>query len=299
MCRYMLTLSFLMLAASAAAGDTIYLKNGVYFDGTVTKRPDGLYSVQAGKRSMLYREHEIKRIEKNSRTGAFNREEAMDRWQERDKELTRITGLNAEQRRQVKKLMFQLSGDTAERKRIRGQLIELQKDMDVFRYLEWQQMQLSHRLSPWVLEAMFYLDAARARGHLRENLDHGYEGNRIVAMELLGRMRDRESAPAIARGLVDIARDVRVAAARSLGIMGAKEATPALIETLKASDLRVSAAAREGLNAIWQKERGENVLKTVVEWNAIWEEHGAGITNAIYAESLDPLVAPEDQYIAG
>ena len=52
------------LVAATAGADTVYLKNGVEFDGVVTPVPDnpGIFNVTAGERSLVYRAEEIDRV---------------------------------------------------------------------------------------------------------------------------------------------------------------------------------------------------------------------------------------------
>ena len=134
-----------LCVAALAAADTVYLNNGVRFDG-----------VEAGERTLVYRPSEIARIEENDKTGGFDREAARARWERRDAELTALTGLTAEERETVEALMYRLQrSDPAERKSVRDKLVKLQEEMPVFKFLAWRMPGVSHRLSPWVLEAMF------------------------------------------------------------------------------------------------------------------------------------------------
>jgi hypothetical protein len=294
LCLTILTLSTIM----AAHADTVYLKNGVAFDAVVTERPDGLYSVNAGGRILLYRPEEIDRIEPNDRTGALDKDEIKARWANQDAELTRLTGLNAEQRRKVDQFIYALQSDSAaDRKTARDTLIAMHEEMDVFRYLAYRQPSLSHRLAPWVLEAMFFLDAARALEPLRENTRHREFNTRAKAIELLGRMRDIESAGLIARGLVDFKFEVRIMAAYALANLGARTATPALIQSLTHPDLRVSNAAREALQALWKSENGDTNPQTVDEWNALWAKRDtATLGEGISLATLEPLILPEEEF---
>lgn len=286
-----------VLAATGIAGaDTIRLKNNVCFDGVVTERPDGTLVIHAGQRTLVYQKAQIKSIEKNARTGEFDKEQAMARWAQRDAELTGVTGLTAIERGQVKALMFKLKGDPAHRKAARDKLVTLQQEMDVFRYLAYELPRLSHRVSPWVLEAMFYVDATRIMSYLRTNTQHEHYGTRAKAIELLGKLRDYDSVYLIVRGLADHANEVRVAAAYSLANIRAKIATPALIECLKDADLRVASASRQALLALWREEIGEEKLRSVEEFEAFWTSQAGSVGKAITLGQLLPHVSPEEEF---
>lgn len=280
-------------AAGNIAADTIYLQNGVQFDGIVTQQPDGTFRVQAGSRTLVYRESEIKRVEKNDRTGHLDKDAIKARWIERDKELTGLTGLNAEQRRRVDALLARLAGaETNEIIAVRESLIAMQKEIDVMRYLEYQLPDMSYILLPQVLDIICYIDAGRALKPLRRATQHAFFAVREKSLELLGRLRDRDSTPLIARGLVDESLAVRIAAAYALANVGAIEGTPALIESLKHPDMRVANASRESLEALWQYKIDDPKPRTVEEWTAFWNVHGTGVAAPILLENLKPLIEP-------
>ena len=297
MAKMSMAAAVMVVLATAVAADTVYLNTGVRIDALVTERPDGFYTVKAGSNTLIMRPGEIKRIEKNGKTGAFDKEAALARWAVRDAELTQLTGLTADQRRKVKALMFKLQDSSeAERMAARDTLVVMQQEMDVFPYLAWQFPQLSHRLSPWVLEAMFYVDVTRGLKYLREGAAHSYAGTRAKAIELMGRFGDRESAPLIARGLLDHDMDVQIQAAYALVRIGAKEATPALIETLKHPDLRVSNLSRGALTALWSAAIGDEEPRTVSDFTAIWEANKDGVGSPLQFAKLEPLIAPQDEF---
>lgn len=295
--RFMFVMTMVIVSATLAVADTIVLSNGVSVDGTITERPDGTLLVQAGDQRVIYRKSEISSIEKNNKTGKVDLTEAKARWAERDAELTRTTGLNAEQRRQVRSIMSQLQlSDPAQRKILRDKLVALQAQMDVYRYLDLQLPELSHRLSPWVLEAMFFIDPARIQNVLRRNTQHTYFGTRAKAIELLGRLRDVTSTDLVVRGLADHQPEVQIMAIYALANMGAREATPALIEFLKNPDMRLANAAREALEAIWKTKLSDPKPDTVETWNAFWNANAASVGAPLQLAALQPLINPEEEY---
>ncbi len=289
------TVLAITLLCGLTAADTVYLKNGVRFDGKVTERPNGLFLIEAGPRKLVYRPDDIKRVEKNERTGHFNLEEAKARAAKRNQELTELTGLTQDQRRIVKKLLFELQRSEGNvRHEAREKLKALQGEMDAFAYLELQLPGLSNRLQPPVLEAMFYIDGTRCLPALREHIDSGIPGTRAAAIQCLAAIGDIASLPLMARGLVDSTEEVRMAAAYAMATLGAKHATPALIELLRDTELRVAGASRKALEAMW-KEAAEGKLPIAVdEWRTFWEAHAAG--EPIQLAALEALVAPEDEF---
>lgn len=295
--RKLLAVACIVAGTGAAAADTVWLHTGVKFDGVVTERPDGSYQVRAGERLMVFRKDEIAQVERNDRTGALDLDAVRARWAERDAELTAKTGLNAEQRRMVEAALWDLQNDEdGTRIRARNDLLRMHGQFDVFKYLAFQFPQVSHRLSPHVLETLVLLDAGRGRGVAREAITHVYQGTRAMAIELLARLNDTEYAPEIARGLVDHSLDVRIAAAYTLGALGAKAATPVLIGSLTHPDLRVNNAARDALNTLWRAETGGERLVTPDEWEKVWSANAARVGTRLASADLKPLIDPELEF---
>jgi len=278
--------------------DTIYLKNGVRFDGIATPVPDqpGLYRVKAGDREMFYREAEIREIEKNDRTGKLDREALLARWQEKNQRLTEETGLTAEQRRLVRGLMFELKTESVpERRAIREKLMGLQTEYDVYGYLASLYPELSTLLAPNVLEVLFYLDGVRSAKLLQESAQSNFYGTRAMALELMSRSNDRASIDLIARGLADHQLSVVIVAAYSLAGLGVKEASPALISLLTHADQRVANAAREALMSLWSAELGDARPTTVDEWKNFWAGQKTSSTPLELAK-LEPLSPEEEEF---
>lgn len=296
--RFAGILALAAVLGAPAWADTIYLNNGVRFDGVVTPVPEheGLYRVTAGERTLVYREAEIARIEKNDRTGRLDKDDLRARWEEKNARLTEETGLTAEQRRQVRGLMFQLKTDNVpERIAIRERLIQLQREFDAYGYLRMLYAELSILLAPNVLETLYYMDPARSVDLLRESAERNYFGVRAMALELLGRLQDGASASLIARGLADHQQPVQISASYVLARLDVKEATPALIELLAHPDRRVANASRESLHSLWDGAWGDEPPRSVDEWETFWRgrsTQGAPITLA----TLEPLSPEEDEF---
>ncbi|BDG06936.1 HEAT repeat domain-containing protein [Anaeromyxobacter paludicola] len=88
---------------------------------------------------------------------------------------------------------------------------------------------------------------ARAVGPLLGRLAAPTPEERTGTLEILGEIRERQSAPAVARALGDPDPNVRVAAAEALGKIGGPECEAALRGALELQDRPVRQAALEGL----------------------------------------------------
>lgn len=295
--RIAMGVALLGALATGASGDTIWLNTGIKFDGIVTKRDDGLYNVKAGKRLLVYRPEEVASVEKNDLTGELDLEEVKARWAQQDAELTAKFGLNAEQRRAVEALLGNLQNeDLSVRIPARDELVAMNEKVGIFPYLLYLYPDASHVLTPPLLELMLMINPAEAKPLVVAALSNTYYGIRKQAIELLTRMGDASAADQVARGLADHNYEVRIAAAYALAAFGARKTTPALIELLTHPDLRVSNAAREALNVLWQAETGGQQLVAVDEWKALWEKSGASAGGKIAMADLTPLVAAEEEF---
>lgn len=294
-------LHWAMLAAAfvttAAGADTVYLTNGVEFDGVVTPVPEDpeLFRVTAGERSLVYRASEIDRIEKNEKTGKQTNEEIMARWQEQDKLLTEQTGLTADQRRLVQELMFELISDNASKRlAVREKLVALQKEFDAYKYLASEWVGVSILIAPNLLEVLTFMDSSRAIELLEEAAVNNYYGTRSMALDLLGRLGETNSKDLVARGMVDHKQEVQISAVYALAAMKVREATPALIGLLPNQDKRVSNASKEALQALWADVLPDPKPSTVDDWTALWNGQEKSST-PIELAGLEPLSNPVDE----
>ena len=285
------------LVASSAGADTVYLKNGVEFDGVVTPVPENpdVFKVTAGERTLMYRAEEIDRVEKNAKTGLLSEADIRARWEEQNKRLTEETGLNADQRNLLLGLMFDLKTDNvAKRISIREQLIGLQKEYDAYKFLAAQLPGVSILIAPNLLEALAYMDSSRATELLQGATQSNYYGNRVMAIELLGRMGSAGSKELIVRGLVDHKQEVQISAIYVIASLGAREVTPAFISLLASPDERVANASREALQALWANALTDPKPGTVDEWKAFWNAQEKKETPVQLAD-LKPLSNPDEE----
>jgi hypothetical protein len=288
------------LVAASAGADTVYLKNGVEFDGVVTPVADnpGIFKVTAGDRSLTYRAEEIDRVEKNEKTGKLSKEEILASWEEQNRVLTEETGLTAEQRGLVMGLMFELKTDNvSKRVAVREKLIGLQKEFDAYNFLANQLPGVSILIGPNLLEALAYMDSSRALELLQGAAENNYFGTRALAIELLGRLGNAGSKDLIVRGLADHKQEVQISAVYVLAGMGAREVTPALISLLPSPDERVSNASREALLALWANAITDPKPGTVDEWTTFWNTQEKSGTPVQLAD-LKALSNPEEEIVS-
>ncbi|HNT88728.1 MAG TPA: HEAT repeat domain-containing protein, partial [Candidatus Hydrogenedentes bacterium] len=270
-------------------------KNGVRIDGAISMLPNGTYQVEIGHRRVVYREAEVLRLERNNRIGRIDREAALRRWAEQDKTLTARFGLNAEQRRKVDALIQQLQREE-DRIQVREQIIAMQTNLDVVPYVSFRFEEVSHRLSPWVLETLAYLDAPRVLGTIRQAVTHPFFGTRAKAIELLGILEDKASAALVTRGLVDPMPEVQLRTVYALAHLDAKAASPALISLLGGADRGMRNASLEALRTLWAAEIGDSKLEGHEEWCALWTRQAATVGKALTLDALVPLISPEEEF---
>ncbi|MBI1318404.1 MAG: hypothetical protein GC168_05550 [Candidatus Hydrogenedens sp.] len=292
---------FLPLAAVAAAAafpasaDTIYLNNGVEIDGIVKDRGDGIFEVEAGGRKVIYRASEVGSIEKNDKTGKLDMEEVRRQVAAQKQALEEETGLTEQQRDRVDELITGLRGaDGGQRGKIQDTLVQLQADWGIAKYVNYL-FQVSYNAS--LLEAAVWVSPGDAMPYLRAGVEHPNGEVRAKAIELLGRLGDRDSASLIARGLVDHIFDVKLSAIYALSEMNIRKATPAMIDMLTQPDVKLANAAREGLALMWKAELGDTPPDSATGWKEFWEAHR--VADAIALEGLEPLVTPDLEFVYG
>lgn len=281
--------------------DTFYLKNGIVFDGQVVKEDSsGVLTIKVGSNILNYRKDEIEKIEKNDRTGEVKIEDYLKEWEEKDKYLTQVTGLNKDQRAQVESILGRLQwGEEIERAGAKNSLIEISEKINIYPYLLYYLPSLSPTVVPHLLDVMIKINKDKTVEILREKLFDSAPTIRAKAIELLAGIRDLESKETIVRGLVDPDIDVCITAIQAVAYLGLKEITPVLIVNLNHPDLRIVNMSKEALNHIWKKELGEKRVESIEEWKSFWESHKNQVSNPIYKDNLTPLVDKDFQYFIG
>jgi len=282
--------------------DTFYLKNGVTFNGKIIEEsPDGIYTIKTGPNTLKYLKGEIEKIEKNDETGDIDLEKARKQWEEKDKMLTEKTGLNKEQRAQVEALISRLQwGEEIDRMSAKNGLLELQKSMDIYPYLEYYLPSLSPVVAPHILEIMFKINKDKTVKILRDKIYDPAPMIRSKAIELLASARDVDSYNSIIRGLVDPDIDVCIIASYAVAYIGLKSVTPVLIENLNHPEPQVVNTCKKALNDLWKTELNNQKIETFNEWKTFWEQHKNEINETpIYKKDLEPLVDKNFQFVIG
>jgi len=282
--------------------DTFTLKNGITFDGKIVdESSDGIYTIQVGEKIFKYTKDEVANIQKNDKTGEINLDEAKKEWEQKDKLLTEKTGLNKDQRAQVEALISRIQwGEEIDRVTAKNGLLELQKTMDIFPYLEYYLPSYSPTTTPHILEILFKINKDKTIKILREKIFDSAPTVREKSIELLSIAKDMESYNLIIRGLVDPDINVCITTNYAIAHIGLKSVTPVLIENLNHPEPRIVNSSKETLNNLWKIELNGKKLNSIEEWKTFWEEHKNEVKDSIiYRKEIEPLVERDFQYFIG
>ncbi len=282
--------------------DTFTLKNGITFDGKVVEESsDGVYTIKVGERILKYLKEEILTVEKNNKTGEINIDEARKEWEEKDKLLTEKTGLNKDQRAQIEAFINKIQwGEEFDRVSAKNELLELQKSMNIFSYLEYYLPSYAPTTTPHILEILFKIDKNRTIKILREKIMDSAPTVRGKAIELLAVAKDVESYNLIIRGLVDPDLDVCIITNYAIAHIGLKSVTPVLLENLNNPEPRIVNSSKEALNNLWKTELNGKKLDSIEEWKSFWEQHKNEVKDSIiYKKDIEPLIDKDFQYFIG
>ncbi len=294
-----LALVLFVLFALATHADTVYFKDGSSLDGKASRPNGNCVSLQVGKARLTFQASEVERVESNDKEGVQGLGHVTPMAAKRNAELAERTGLTAEQRAEVRDIMADLkSPDSEERTSARRRLVAKGGDVDILPFLESSLPYLSDQYVPEVLRVMSDLDRERALPVLRKNAQAVTPANRAAAIELMGRVGDREKIDVVACGLVDPHPDVRIAAAKGLALAKDKRVTPALIEGLKSEDRRVQNACSAALASVWSSRDARVQHDTADAWASYWASRAGEVRNPIGPEGLTPLVTPEPETVA-
>lgn len=293
------TLNALLVAAAfstSAGADTLTLTNGATVDGKVKQRSDGFYEVDAGGNVVIYRPEEVVQLEQNDRDGTLNLDEVREQVRLEQERLEKETGLNQDQRDRVDDLLNRMqSGTPAERLEARERLIRLHQEVSVLKYIKYW---FNNLITPALLEAIYYIAPEEALEELHRGVKHANFECRAKAIELLTAMGHAESAELIARGLIDHAFDVQLAAIYGLAKLGSKSSSTALLEMMAKPDIKLSNASQQALEALWTSElQGGTAPKGVSEWKDFLsnQRFNGGYT----LSELEPLIIPEEEFVYG
>jgi len=287
------------IALFCAGADTLYLKDGTALDGKVSKINDHCVAVRSGNGEIVYPNEQVDRIEQNDKKGTLDLAYDNPAALRHEEELDRATGLNTEQRERIIALVDRLAReDSNERNQAINELVGLQRQMDVYRFLRESRHGFGARVMRGVLEVMLAINAAETKEIVYDSLFDKVPGIRAAALELLGKHKELTSIDSVARGLVDADADVQIAAAHALAELGAGRATPALVATLSNTNPRVRNAGKSALARIWSTPESPVQFETPEEWERFWGEVSARAGAPIALASLEPLfVLAEGDYV--
>lgn len=297
------TLTALVAAALAAApvfGDTLHLSNGISLNGEVSKNADGTFTLMVEGRKNIYRADEVVTHEKNELNGQEYKAQSREVAEQAERELDESSGITADQRAAVDKLIKAMNASeaTAKRKAI-ADLIAYGQRTNILKYLLSTLPSLTPQTYPSALEAFCALaPKGTAQIALAEAATHLAVEVRAQALRLMGSTGQPEAADYLARGLVDPSPDVRLAAAAALGVLGSKRATPALIASLENNPQVVQGVVHQSLTQIWHDATVPDKSDPAA-WEQFWSAQKAGVGSPLTLESLEPLVDPKEKFVAG
>ncbi len=292
----------LFIPCVVSFSDTFTLQNGITFDGKIIEESsDGVYTIKIGSNILKYKKDEIVNIEKNNKTGEINLEEAKKEWEEKDKLLTEKTKLTKDQRAQIEAFISRLQwGEEIDRVTAKNGLLELQKTMNIFPYLEYYLPSYSPSTTPYILEILFKIDMNKTIRILRERIFDSAPSIRSKAIELLAIAKDIESYNLIIRGLVDPDIDVRIITNYVVAHIGLKSITPVLIENLNNPEPQIVNSSKEALNNLWKVELNGKKIESINEWKDFWETHKDELNDPIiYKKDIEPLIDKDFQFFIG
>lgn len=297
--RFITITACTVFAVTMAAADTVHLKNGITVDGTVVKINDNCMAVKSGNGQIIYQNDEIDRVEENDKKGALDLAKVNPLALRIEQEMEKSTGLTAAQRERVISIIDRFAReDSNERNQAIKELIALQQQFDVYRFLRESRQSYGARVFPGVLEVMLAINKAETKPIIYENLEDKTPVNRAAALELLGKHRELASVEMVGRGILDADPEVQLAAIHALAEIGDARATPALIETLSNTNPRIRNAGNTALRRIWDTPQTPAKFETEDEWKKLWSEASARVSKPIELASLQPLyVLQEGEYV--
>lgn len=279
-----------LFAAATAWGDVVYFKDGGHIEGSLRRLDAERVIIQVGQGRMVVPAADIDRVD---RSGAAPLRQANGLLLgPRDAQLLAATGLDRGQRDRVEPLLRLLeSADPVVRQTAAMDLVELQSEMDVFRFLQASLPYLD-ALAPELLPVMTAMDPERARPTLLKAASSPRPENRAAALALLGEHGQAEDAALIARGVKDDDPHVQLAAVAALGALGAPQATPVLLVAASAPDPRIRDAALAALAALWSTANEQILFKAPDDWRAFWDRKRISVSDPLDWDRLAPLTTP-------
>ncbi len=292
---YIAWCAVMAIAPALAIADTLHLKDGTTLDGAVVKINDNCMAIRSGNGEIVYSNDEIDRVEKNEKKGTLDLATTNPAALRHEQELEKSTGLSAEQREKIIAIVDRLAReDAAERGQAVKELIALNQQLDVYRFLKESRQGFGARVMPGVLEVMLALNKGETKAIVLDCLNDKTPPIRAAALELLGEHKELASLETVARGLVDSEDEVQIASAHALAALADKRATPALIASLANANPRVRNAALAALSRVWSTADAPVKFETADEWTKFWTESSSTAGKPIELASLQPLyVMPE------
>jgi len=288
-------------SSDVAMADTVYLKNGVQVHGRTVSQGDGVLVLDVNGKRIVYRDTEIVKLERNARTGQRAPSDTLARVIERNARIAAISGLERDARLRVDALLRAgNTDDPQERRGVVAELVAFGQEVDILPYLNDVIASLTPRPFTVALEAYATLASAeQARSLALRFASHLSIAKRAASIRVLGKVHDPAVTETVARGLVDPAAPVRLAAAAALAETEDRRATPVLLAAFDESSAAVQASVRRALESIWADHDTPGLSATASEWRAFWESNAQDVPDPIASDAIVPLVDPDERYVEG
>jgi hypothetical protein len=285
----------------AATADTLYLKNGARVNGQVVKKEDGSYNFVVEGRKMMYRASEVISHEENSLTGSEYKTRAQERKVEREKKAYQKTGLTAEQRAEIMRIIRLFNSNNVEVvHKHEKELIALGRKMNILPYLGSILPSLTQSTYPPTLNVFSVLAPKSTTANaLAAAAEHPAAVIRQHAITMMANVNDPKLTKIAIRGLVDPDQNVQLAAVNTVGTLRIQAASPALIELLDRKWMSAGKSIQQSLEMMWAESSQVPSNGKSGDWKEFWDQNKTKVQKPIRLSDLTPLINTDEEYVAG
>lgn len=282
-------------AAFTARADTVFFKDGSQLDGRVSYPNPNAVKLTVKTGSMTFPVTDVQSVEENDKEGNYDLNKAYAR--KHNDWLQERTGLNREQREEVRKMVVLLaSADEAVRERARQDLLAYNEHTSLFKYFESSLPYMRGHTGPDIMRLMVTVDPERSKQTLQVRVHDLAPRNRAEALRLTGQVMKEEGLETLAKGVKDHAPEVCIAAAAALADIGDKRASKVLLAGLDNQDRQVQNACGQALARIWANEAGTDAPDSPAEWKAFVQQRAVSVPDPLEPAALQPLIDPADEH---
>mgnify|MGYP001567664617 FL=1 len=275
--------------AFAGFSDTVTFSDGSTLDGDVNEINENCVELTANGETLLLQRTEFASFEHNEKKGDPGKPLAIPIVAQWEKEMQARTGLNSEDREKVCALLDALVRveGAEDRKRLERDLVELNKKVDVIKFIKatFEDSGISQQMQR--LEAYLVLDPVSALPLVQKGLVTAFPPMReravrgYVSIKQKAGKFDKEAVKYFARGMIDPDLEVRISSGHALAEAGDKAATPVLLASLGAADPRLRNVADMALARVWGMDPATLPQDRKTFWNAYWKTNGSTVAGPL------------------